>query len=316
MAEARSENADSDAKPPVLVVCGPTGIGKTAAAIRLAERFQGEIINADSMQVYRRMDIGTAKPTPAEQRRARHHLIDVVDPQEDFDAARFAAMARSIAFTLGQQGILPVLAGGTGLYIKAFLQGLFPAASTSPRTREALKDEAAAKGPRQLHRRLARLDPQAAARIHPNDAVRLIRALETAEVTGQPLSQHHRRHGFAESPFRALKIGLTMERQALYNRIDRRVDAMLAAGLLEEVRQLLRAGYSGELKSMQSIGYRHMVDYLSGRTDFREAVRTLKRDTRRFAKRQFTWFNADRQIRWTEPERLPELFPAIEAFLS
>ena len=316
MPAAHSEKADLDPRPPVLVVCGPTGIGKTAAAIRLAERFHGEIINADSMQVYRHMDIGTAKPTAQEQQRARHHLIDVVDPQEHFDAARFAAMARNAAADLRHHGLLPVLAGGTGLYIKAFLQGLFPAGATDRRTRKALKKEAAAKGSHHLHQRLRRLDPEAAERIHPNDTVRLVRALETALVTGRSLSQHHRRHAFADVPFRSLKIGLTMERKRLYNRIDRRVEAMIAAGLVEEVKGLLAAGCSADLKSMQSIGYRHMVGYLSGKLDFTEAVRTLKRDTRRFAKRQFTWFSADPSIRWTEPERLPELFPEIEAFLD
>jgi tRNA dimethylallyltransferase len=316
MPAARSEKANLDARPPVLVVCGPTGIGKTTAAIRLAERFHGEIINADSMQVYRHMNIGTAKPTAEEQQRARHHMIDVVDPQDHFDAARFAAMARNVAADLRHNGLLPVLAGGTGLYIKAFLQGLFPAGATDRRTRNALKKEAAQKGSHHLHMRLGRLDPEAAERIHPNDTVRLVRALETALVTGRSLSQHHRRHAFADAPFRSLKIGLTMERKRLYNRIDRRVDAMIAAGLVEEVKGLLAAGCSADLKSMQSIGYRHMVAYLFGNLDFTEAVRTLKRDTRRFAKRQFTWFSADPSICWTEPERLPDLFPKIEAFLA
>jgi len=316
MSTVESVNTSAGRRPVVLVVCGPTGIGKTAAAVTLSERFHGEIINADSMQVYRHMNIGTAKPTAAEQRRARHHMIDIVDPQEDFDAARFKDLARNIAFDLDRRGILPVIAGGTGFYLQAFLRGLFPAKSTSRQTRQALKNEAAAKGSAHLHQRLARLDPEAAARIHPHDAFRIVRALETAIVSGNSLSVHHRRHGFAESPFQPLKIGLTMDRQALYARIDQRADAMIDAGLLDEVKGLLAAGCRPDSKSMQSIGYRHMVDYLTGKMDFAEAVRTLKRDTRRFAKRQFTWFRADGEIRWTEPDRLPELFPVIEKFLS
>ena len=305
----------SPKKPPVLFICGPTGIGKTAAAVAAAEAFGGEIISADSMQVYRLMDIGTAKPTVEERTRAPHHLIDVVDPDEDFDAARFSRAAREIAVAIDRRGAVPIVAGGTGLYIKAMLYGLFRAEPPDPLTRQRLRQEAAAVGSEALHRRLAEIDAKAAGRIHPHDTFRIIRALETAAATGEPITNHHRRHGFRESPFRVLKIGLEMDRQALYERIDRRVDTMIDAGLLDEVRGLLSRGYGENLKSMQSLGYRHMVDFTAGRLIWEEAVRTLKRDTRRFAKRQLTWFRADKEIVWSAPENIRAFFPKIDAFL-
>jgi tRNA dimethylallyltransferase len=302
-------------KPPVLVICGPTGIGKTVAAIAAAKAFGGEIISADSMQVYRYMDIGTAKPTIEERACAPHHLIDVVDPDEDFDAARFSRAAREIAVAIDRRGAVPIVAGGTGLYIKAMLYGLFRAEPPDPLTRQRLRQEVAEVGSEALHRRLAGIDAQAAGRIHPHDTFRIIRALEIVAATGEPITDHHRRHGFRESPFRVMKIGLDMDRQALYDRIGRRVDAMIDAGLLDEVEGLLSRDYGGDLKSMQSLGYRHMVDFSAGRLTWEEAVRTLKRDTRRFAKRQLTWFRADKEIMWSTPENFSALCPKIAAFL-
>lgn len=305
----------SPKKPPVLVICGPTGIGKTAAAIAAAEAFGGEIISADSMQVYRFMDIGTAKPTTEERARAPHHLIDVANPDEDFDAAHFSRTAREITVAIDRRSTVPIVAGGTGLYIKAMLYGLFRAEPPNPLIRQQLRQEAAAVGSEALHRRLAWIDAKAADRIHPHDTFRTIRALETAAATGVPITDHHHRHGFRESPFRVMKIGLDMDRQALYDRIDRRVDTMIDAGLLNEVRGLMSRGYGEDLKSMQSLGYRHMVDYTAGRLTWEEAVRTLKRDTRRFAKRQLTWFRADKEIVWSAPENFSALFPKIDVFL-
>ena len=302
-------------KPPVLVICGPTGIGKTAAAIAAAVTFGGEIISADSMQVYRHMDIGTAKPTIEERARAPHHLIDVVNPDEEFNASRFSRAAREIAVAVDRRGAVPIVAGGTGLYIKAMLYGLFHAEPPDPLTRQRLRQEADEVGPEALHRRLAVIDAQAAGRIHPHDTFRIIRALETAAATGEPITDHHRRHGFRESPFRVMKIGLDIDRQALYDRIDRRVDAMIDAGLLDEVKGLLSRGFGGDLKSMQSLGYRHMIAFTTGRLTWDEAVRTMKRDTRRFAKRQLTWFRADKEIVWSAPENIRALFPKIDVFL-
>ncbi len=302
--------------PPVIVICGPTGIGKTAAAIEVARRFGCEIVGADAMQVYCRMEIGTAKPTAEEQALVRHHLIDVVEPDEPFDASRYCETARQVVAELHARGILPLVVGGTGLYIKALLYGVFRAGQPDPQVRRRLQEEAARLGPQALHHRLENIDPTAAGRIHPNDAFRIIRALETIETTGETITAHHRRHRFQDSPYRVLKIGLNMERKSLYERINGRVAAMLQAGFAEEVRDLLAAGYGPQLKSMQSLGYRHMVAYLQGRMEWEEAVRTMKRDHRRYAKRQLAWFGKDSQITWTEPQKISALYPAIEEFLA
>jgi len=299
----------------LIVICGPTATGKTAAAIELAERLDGEIVNADSVQVYRFMDIGTAKPTAAEQARVRHHLVDVVDPDEAFDAAAFARLGRAAVADIAGRGRLPIVAGGTGLYIKALLGGLARRAVSDPAVRQRLQRDLAEHGPAVLHARLAQIDPATADRVHPNDAVRIVRALEVFEATGQPLSAHHRGHRFGDAPFEALTIGLDMPRETLYARIEHRVEAMVAQGLEAEVRRLLARGYGEELKPMQSLGYRHMAALIAGRIDREEAVRTLKRDTRRFAKRQLTWFRADPQIRWVSPGDIASLLPEIRAFL-
>lgn len=303
-------------KPKVVVICGPTGIGKTSVGILLSEKFAGEIISADSMQIYRYMDIGTAKPTTKEQNRIAHHMIDIVDPDEDFDAVQFTKMARGKVRQLHQSGVMPFVVGGTGLYIKALLQGLFHSNPVDPKIRERLLKEASENGNSSLHDRLKQVDPDTAERLHPNDAYRIIRALETIESSGRSISEHHQDHRFADEPFNALKIGLQMERQKLYDRIDRRVDMMIDAGLLGEVKKLLSMGYSGGLKSMQSIGYRHMADCIEGRLTWDECVRTLKRDTRRFAKRQFTWFGADRDIKWYELDQLNGMIRLVEGFLE
>ncbi len=303
-------------KPKVIVICGPTGVGKTTVGIQLAEKLGGEIISADSMQIYRYMDIGTAKPTADEQSRIPHHMIDIVDPDENFDAVRFAEMARDKVMQLHQRGVMPLVVGGTGLYIKALLQGLFQSNPVDPKTRERLMKEAAENGSGILYDRLKRVDPDTADRLHPNDSYRIIRALETIESTGRSISEHQQEHGFSDEPFNALKICLRIDRQKLYDRIDQRVDMMIEAGFVDEVKKLLGMGYSADLKSMQSIGYRHISDFLEGRLPWDECVRTLKRDTRRFAKRQFTWFGADQQIKRYEPDQLDEIVRLVEGFLE
>ena len=303
-------------KPKVIIICGPTGVGKTAVGIQLAEKLDGEIISADSMQIYRYMDIGTAKPTADEQSRIPHHMIDIVDPDENIDAVRFAEMARDKVMQLHQRGVMPLVAGGTGLYIKALLQGLFQSNPVDPKTRERLMKEAVENGSGILYDRLKRVDPDTADRLHPNDSHRIIRALETIESTGRSISEHQQAHGFADEPFNALKICLQIDRQKLYDRIDQRVDFMIEAGFVDEVKKLLGMGYSADLKSMQSIGYRHMVECLAEQLPWDECVRTLKRDTRRFAKRQFTWFGADQQIQWYEPDQLNEIVRLVEGFLE
>lgn len=303
-------------KPKIIIICGPTAIGKTTVAIDLAQDFEGQIIGADSMQVYKYMDIGTAKPTAEEQGRVLHHMIDIVEPDEPFDAAQYAEWARAKIIALDQQKITPFVVGGTGLYIKALVYGLFDDKVSDPKVRARLKAEAETRGIEYLYERLSRMDPATAARLHPNDSYRILRALEVVATTGQAISVHHQKHGFLEQPFEILKIGLNIDRTLLYERINRRVDAMIAAGFLQEVKDLLARGYSADLKSMQSIGYRHMVDFIDGRFSWAECVRTLKRDHRRYAKRQLTWFGADPEIIWKEPGQVQEIQLLIEDFQS
>jgi len=303
-------------KPKVIVICGPTGSGKTAAAIHLAARLNGQIINADSMQIYRFMDIGTAKPTPKEQQQVRHHLIDVAAPDEPFSAARYAEMARDLIRRLSADGTVPFVVGGTGLYIKALLKGMFPGQPVDPALRSRLKKDAATLGAAFLHRRLADCDPETACRIHPNDVYRILRALEIHESTGRSISQFQSEHGFSEKPFSVLKIGLDIDRNELYERINKRVDHMIAAGLLQEVKGLLDRGYAPTLKSMQSIGYRHLVDFIQGRRIWPETVRAFKRDTRRYAKRQLTWFKADGEINWVAAQDTTCMLQRINNFLT
>ena len=303
-------------KPKIIIICGPTGIGKTAVAVDLAQHFNGQIIGADSMQVYKYMDIGTAKPSAEEQIRVIHHMIDLVAPDETFDAAQYARMARAKIFELNEQNIIPFVVGGTGLYIKALLHGLFNAELSDPDVRRRLKEEAAVHGSEYLHARLGRLDPETAQRLHARDTYRILRALEVVETTGKPISRYHQEHGFLEQPFRTLKIGLNMDRADLYEGINARVDAMISAGFVNEVRNLLARGYSSDLKSMQSIGYRHMVDYIEGRLLWEECARTLKRDHRRYAKRQLTWFGADPEIIWKEPKQLNAIKMIIKKFIG
>jgi tRNA dimethylallyltransferase len=301
--------------PRVIVVCGPTGIGKTSTAIRLARLFRGEVIGADSMQIYRRMDIGTAKPTPDEQARVRHHMVDIIAPDTPYDAARYAREAGETILDLHARQVVPVVAGGTGLYIKALIYGLFDSRPPDPQIRQELETLADTQGTGALHEKLAVCDPAAAADIHVNDRFRIIRALETYRATGRPITEHQRKHRFARPRFATFKIGLTMPRETLYARIDRRVDQMVAEGLLDEVRGLLEMGFGPDLKSMQSIGYRHMADHLLNKVGWSETLRLLKRDTRRYAKRQFTWFRADPDILWVTPDEIASVEPAIHSFL-
>jgi tRNA dimethylallyltransferase len=301
-------------KPKAVIICGPTGIGKTGFAIELARRFGGEIVGADSMQIYRHMDIGTAKPTLAERSLVTHHMVDIIDPDEPFDAEKYAAMAFRSINSLAEKGIIPFVAGGTGLYIKSLVFGLFDAEPTDPLIRSRIRTEAEEKGNPFLHQRLNHIDPETAGKLHVNDTYRIIRALEIYEITGTPISTYHQRHQFHARRLETLSFGLQMDRERLYERIDARVDGMIHAGLLDEVKGLLASGYSAELKSMQSIGYRHMVEFLEGRMDWEETVRTLKRDTRRYAKRQMTWFKADPDIIWISPGDTGGVEKAIRRF--
>ncbi len=303
-------------KPALIIISGPTGVGKTDAAITAAQPLGAEIVSADAMQVYRHMDIGTAKPTQEQQRRVGHHLIDVVDPDEPFSAALFKEMAEARIGRLHQKGCPVFVVGGTGLYIKALTRGLFPAEGEDDAIREKLREEVETSGLDALYQRLRTVDPEAAQRIHPNDTYRIIRALEVHQATGQPISSLQRNHGFRDMGYRTLCIGLTLDRTILYDRIDKRVDLMLASGFLEEVRGLLDQGYPSTLKSMRSIGYRHVADHLEGRVTWDETVRLFKRDTRHYAKRQLTWFKADPDIEWMEPDQIDEMREKIDSFLA
>jgi len=309
-------NLSAQARPKIIVIAGATGIGKTGLSLQLAEAFRGGIVSADSMQIYRLMDIGTAKPDPAERRRAPHYMLDVADPDDPYDAARYAKEARGCIAELHRAGRLPLVVGGTGFYIKALLQGLFEARPASDEVRERLREEVRQSGSRELYERLSACDPETAGRIHPNDAYRIIRALEVYELTGRPMSAWQQAHGFADAPFEALKICLHIDREVLYERIDQRVDQMVAQGLVEEVRGLLNRGYSPDLKPMQALGYRHMVEYIQGSVSRAEAIRLMKRDTRRYAKRQLIWFKKDTEFIWMAPDDVGAIRSRIADFLE
>ncbi|MDY0219682.1 MAG: tRNA (adenosine(37)-N6)-dimethylallyltransferase MiaA [Desulfobacterium sp.] len=301
-------------KKKIVLVCGPTGIGKTGFAIDLALRVNGEIIGADSMQIYRYMDVGTAKPDHGERSMVFHHLVDVVDPDEDFDAARFTSLADSAIDQLLQKGRAAIVAGGTGFYFQALVHGLFRTAKANPAVVRAFEREAA--GGVDLHARLLTVDPESAAKIHPNDLFRIIRALEVAVTHGTPISQLRQAHGFKGERYRTLKFGLYMDRENLYQRIEKRVDMMLDQGLIQEVKALVHRGYGLGLKSMQSIGYRHVGQYLQCETGFEEMVAQLKRDTRRYAKRQLTWFKRDKDMIWLMPHEIERAFSLTADFLK
>lgn len=303
-------------KPKIVIISGPTCVGKTRVALALAQPLGGEIISADAMQVYRYMDIGTAKPTKEEQARVRHHLVDVVKPDEPFSAAAFKAMADVVIRNLQEQGRPIFVVGGTGLYIKTLIGGLFSAPPQDVRVRKDLREQAQTDGTEALFARLQRVDPAAATRIHPNDTYRIIRALEVHQVTGQPISELQKTHRFGDHRYTTLWIGLTLDRKILYDRIDQRVDLMLSSGLLEEVKWLLGQGYASSLKSMRSIGYRHMTDYLERGVPWNETVRLFKRDTRRYAKRQWTWFRAYDEIESRRPEDLNLMARDVDRFLK
>lgn len=283
---------------PLLVICGPTATGKSDVGLKLAARLGGEIISADSMQVYRYLDIGTAKPTPSEQAEVRHHLIDVADPGEPFNAARYADMVRQVVPDVVQRGRLPMMVGGTGLYIQAATRDfLFPSPGRDAAYRAELEQLAEEHGNEELHRRLAAVDPKAAARIHVNDRVRMIRALEVHHSTGVALSAHLGRR-VAEPLYDCLRVCLTRDRDELYRRIDARTIKMLEAGFEDEVRGLMGKGYDLERGPMAALGYSEMAAFLTGLLTLTECIGLIQRNTRRYAKRQLTWFRREAGLNW------------------
>jgi tRNA dimethylallyltransferase len=283
---------------PLLVVIGPTAVGKSRIAIHLAQALGTEVLAADSRQVYRGMDIGMDKPTLEERQGVPHRLIDLVEPDQPFNVGEYRRHALIEIDRLHRTGLLPLIVGGTGLYIRALLRGLWEGPSADWSFRNQLEREARQHGVDHLHRKLALVDPVSAARSHPHDRVKIIRALEVHHLLGHPLSEAHQRHAFAEAPFSTLIVGLMRDRAALYRRVDDRVEAQLAGGLVQETQRLLDQGYGRQLGSMKGLGYRQISGYLAGEYSYEEAVRRLKRDTRHFAKRQLTWFRKETGIEW------------------
>jgi tRNA dimethylallyltransferase len=292
----------------LVVILGPTASGKTDLAVRLAERFDGEIVSADSLQVYRGMDIGTAKPSRELRRRVPHHLIDIVDPDAGFSASDFRREAAKSIAEIQARGRKVIVVGGTGLYIRALLHGLADTPAGGGGVRMALEAESCGASGEVLLQRLAEVDPATAARIHPNDRVRIIRALEVFLQTGRPISQFRSEHGFSDDHYDCLKIGIAVARGELYRRIEERVDLMMAGGLVREVTGLLEAGCDPAQKPFRAIGYKEVCAHLAGECSLEEAVRLIKRDSRRYAKRQMTWLKRDDEIKWVE---FPEQFDTI-----
>lgn len=283
----------------LICICGPTASGKTALAIALAQKLHTEIISADSMQIYRGMDIGTAKPTASERAAAPHHLLDVCEPGEPFSVARYVELADAAAQDILSRGKLPVVAGGTGLYMDALIAGnCFSGDETDSSVREKYRQMAAEQGNQAVYDCLKRADPESAARLHPNNLKRVIRALEVFEQTGMTIGEMNRRHRRPEPKYQAIRLGLCPDRrELLYERIDRRVEQMLSDGLLEETRRLLDAGALAGTAA-QAIGYKELLDYFAGRASLQDCISLLKQRSRQYAKRQLTWLRREPSIHW------------------
>jgi tRNA dimethylallyltransferase len=302
-------------KPKIVIIVGPTAVGKTDLALELATDFGGEIISADSMQVYRHLDIGTSKPTPDERKRVTHHLIDIVDPDGEFNAALFNRLAEGIIRDRhGKKNIFVV--GGTGLYIRVLTGGIIEGPNPDEDLRKSLRDELQMEAPAALYERLRKLDPRAADRIHPRDAVRIIRALETAVLTGESISEKQEQHRFRGARYDYLNIGLYRDREELYRRIDSRAKLMVEAGLVDETAKIIDMGYSEKSKPLQSLGYKYIIHYLRGEMTLEEALRSMQRDTRHYARRQMTWFRGEGDIEWFHPDEAGSVKEQIKTFLK
>lgn len=315
--KVNSKLKTQNSKPKIIVIVGPTASGKSRVALELAERFNGEIVNADSVQVYRYMDIGTAKPSKEERERVRHHLIDIRNPDEDFDASRFREEAARAIREVVSRDHLPVVVGGTGLYVKALTEGLFEAPGTDKELRAKLRKEFEDFGISSLYKKLMDVDPEAAEKISPYNIHRIIRALEVYYLTGMPISCHQKEHAFSDRPYDSLKTGLLVERETLYKRIDERVDNMIKEGLVEEVNRLLEMGFKQDFKAMQALGYSQICGYLDGKYNLDEAIALIKKATRHYAKRQMTWFRRDHEINWFDTKEdgyLERIFSKVRGF--
>jgi len=283
---------------PVVVIVGPTAVGKSRIAVEVAKAFETEVLTADSRQVYRGMDVGTDKPASEERQAVPHRLIDLVDPDESFNAGLYRRQAIDEIERLYRDCRLPLVVGGTGLYVRTLLKGLCEAPQADPIMRKALRQEAEDQGYDRLYARLVDVDPVIAARLHPRDESKVIRALEVYQLSGRRMSEFQQEHGFAERPFATLMIGLNRDRDMLYRRIEGRIDWQLAHGLIEETKQLLAQGYQRDSAAMKGLGYRQVAEHLAGEYDAAEMVRRFKRDTRHFSKRQMTWFRKEPGIQW------------------
>jgi len=288
--------------PRALVIVGPTAVGKSVVAMTIASAIDGEIVSADSRQVYRYLDFGTAKPTPAERARVPHHLLDVADPDEWFDVARYRRLALAAIADITERRRPVVICGGTGLYVRALVHGLFAGPAAVPELRAELYNLERERGAGTLHSRLAEVDAASAARLHPRDLVRIVRALEVREVTGRPISAWQEDHGFGERGLDALILGCSRPRAELAGRIMDRCRAMLDDGLLGEIQSLEARGYSDRLPPLRSVGYREMRAYLHGETTYEDALHAFARATRRLAKRQCAWFRRDPAVQWFHPD--------------
>ena len=287
---------------PVVVIVGPTAVGKSRVAVEVAKAFETEVLTADSRQVYRGMDVGTDKPASAERQGIPHRLIDLVNPDESFNTGLYRSQALDEIERLYRACRLPLVVGGTGLYVRTLLKGLCGAPPTDPIVRAVLRQEAKDQGHDRLYARLVAVDPVAAARLHPRDESKVMRALEVCQLSGRRMSEFQQEHGFAERPFSTLIIGLNRDRAALYRRIEERIDWQLAHGLVEETKQLLAQGYQLDSAAMKGLGYRQIAEHLAGEYDAAEMVRRFKRDTRHYSKRQLTWFRKEPGIQWVTIE--------------
>ena len=288
-------------KKPLIILTGPTAVGKTKASIGLAKALNGEIISADSMQVYKYMDIGSAKIRPEEMDGIKHYLIDELEPDEEFHVVRFQQMAKAAMEEIYAKGKVPIVVGGTGFYIQALLYDIdFTENEEDTAYRMELEQIAKENGPEKLHEMLREVDPESAETIHANNVKRVIRALEFYKLTGQKISEHNEKERAKESPYEFCYFVLNNDRKLLYDRIDLRIDKMLEEGLLEEVTSLKNKGYTKDMVSMQGLGYKEILDYLNGECSLEEAIYILKRDTRHFAKRQLTWFRRERDVIWVD----------------
>lgn len=297
-------------KDSLVVIVGPTAVGKSEVGVKLAQVVDGEIISGDSVQVYRKLNIGSAKVTPAEKQGVQHYMLDILDPAEEFSVAIFRDRVKDLIKEINGRGKIPILVGGTGLYVRSVLDPYdFPDSDATKEIRKELHQISESQGKGALHRLLAQVDPESAARLHVNDVTRVVRALEVHRLTGKPLSSFRRlpeQLRLEDSPYKLSYFGLTAPRDILYSRINRRVDLMIEQGLVEEVQGLLKAGYPPGLACLQTIGYRHAVQHLRGILTLEEMIRLLKRDTRHFAKRQFTWFNRDPRLTWFDVTATPQ----------